>query len=368
MGQYVAAIIHEEQGRPARHSGRVRARARGFHYKDFGSMATVGKSRAVVEIGPFRFGGLLAWFAWLALHITVLIGFRNRISVFVSWIYGYVFFRRGSRLITRSYDKSGRAVPETLKSPPLRAQIRRAMAERAHASHIPPGRYSKRLGDGASGGAASASGAPATAAQQLRARPHLQFQRSQLPRCLQVQPACARAGLEHEQVPRRRHWASHALQRARCRPALRMSGSLIVDAVVAAIRAGGVEPTRVIELVGARRRYSSPASLRLSAGLSLCQWLLRAQLGQRVNVMILEKAFTLDLRHFEDSEFYDKLTRARREASSRPLSLVMRTFGLVQNGISLISFGTLLAHFSPWAVAILLLAGLPAFIAEAVLR
>ena len=81
--------------------------------------------------------------------------------------------------------------------------------------------------------------------------------------------------------------------------------------------------------------------------------------------MILEKALTLELRHFEDSEFYDKLTRARREASSRPLSLVMRTFGLVQNGISLISFGTLLVQFSPWAVAILLLAGLPAFIAEA---
>ena len=66
-------------------------------------------------------------------------------------------------------------------------------------------------------------------------------------------------------------------------------------------------------------------------GLSLCQALLRAQLGQRVNVMILEKALTLELQHFEDSEFYDKLTRARREASSRPLSLVMRTFGLAQN-------------------------------------
>ena len=54
-------------------------------------------------------------------------------------------------------------------------------------------------------------------------------------------------------------------------------------------------------------------------GLSTCQSLLRAQLGQRVNEMILEKALTLDLRQFEDSEFYDKLTRARREASSRPL-------------------------------------------------
>jgi NADH dehydrogenase len=116
MGQYVARIIHEEQGgRPGYRASRTRAK--GFHYKDWGSMATVGKSRAVVEIGPFKFGGLLAWFAWLALHITVLIGFRNRISVLVSWIYGYVFFRRGSRLITRSFDKSGRPVPEALNSP-----------------------------------------------------------------------------------------------------------------------------------------------------------------------------------------------------------------------------------------------------------
>ena len=70
-------------------------------------------------------------------------------------------------------------------------------------------------------------------------------------------------------------------------------------------------------------------------GLSLCQALLRAQLGQRVNVMILEKALTLELEQFEDSEFYDKLTRARREASVRPLSLVMRSFGLAQNAVSL---------------------------------
>jgi ATP-binding cassette subfamily B protein len=141
-------------------------------------------------------------------------------------------------------------------------------------------------------------------------------------------------------------------------------GSLIVDAVVAAIRAGGVDATHVLGLVALEGLLIAGIAAA-QRGLSLCQWLLRAQLGQRVNVMILEKALTLDLSHFEDSEFYDKLTRARREASSRPLSLVMRTFGLVQNGISLISFGTLLAHFSPWAVAILLLAGLPAFIAEA---
>lgn len=144
-------------------------------------------------------------------------------------------------------------------------------------------------------------------------------------------------------------------------------GAHIVDAVVNASRAwaasgyAGLRPVYewvalegvlVAALAGAQR------------GLSLCQSLLRAQLGQRVNVMILEKALTLELAHFEDSEFYDKLTRARREASSRPLSLVTRTFGLGQNAVSLLSYGSLLLQFSPWAVAVLLLAGLPSFFAE----
>jgi ATP-binding cassette, subfamily B, bacterial len=140
-------------------------------------------------------------------------------------------------------------------------------------------------------------------------------------------------------------------------------GSLIVDAVVAAMRSGGLG-ARVVELVALEGALVA-ALAGGQRGLSLCQSLLRAQLGQRVNVMILEKALTLGLQHFEDSEFYDKLTRARREASTRPLSLVTRTFGLIQNGISLASYGVLLAHFSPWAVAVLLLAGLPAFVAEA---
>ncbi|HEY2339352.1 MAG TPA: ABC transporter ATP-binding protein [Steroidobacteraceae bacterium] len=140
-------------------------------------------------------------------------------------------------------------------------------------------------------------------------------------------------------------------------------GSLIVDAVLGAIRTAG-SAAHVLRLV-ALEGVLIAAIAAAQRGLSLCQSLLRAQLGQRVNVMILEKALTLELQHFEDSEFYDKLTRARREASTRPLSLVTRTFGLVQNAVSLASYGVLLAHFSPWAVAVLLLAGLPAFVAEA---
>ena len=98
MGRYVANVIEAELRGGQAAGGKLRAK--GFHYKDLGSMATVGKSRAVVEIGRLHFGGLLAWFAWMALHITVLIGFRNRVAVLLSWIYSYIFFRRGSRLIT----------------------------------------------------------------------------------------------------------------------------------------------------------------------------------------------------------------------------------------------------------------------------
>ena len=153
-------------------------------------------------------------------------------------------------------------------------------------------------------------------------------------------------------------------------------GAQIVDAVVPASRAWPAaagfdlaalrahpDAITVLELV-LREGVLVATLAAVQRALSFCQSLLRAQLGQRVNVMILEKALTLSLAQFEDAEFYDKLTRARREASSRPLALVIKAFGLLQNGISLASFAALLVAFSPWAVAVLLLAGLPAFIAE----
>lgn len=141
-------------------------------------------------------------------------------------------------------------------------------------------------------------------------------------------------------------------------------GKLIVDGVVAAM----AEPEPNVQSVLSLVMFEALIVILLAGsqrGISASQSLLRALLGQRVNVMILEKALTLTLSHFEDSEFYDKLTQARREASSRPLSLVNRTFGLVQNLISLSSFAVLLFTFSPWAVIILFGAGLPSFFAEA---
>ncbi|MEQ7919400.1 ABC transporter ATP-binding protein [Xanthomonas sp. WHRI 1810A] len=98
--------------------------------------------------------------------------------------------------------------------------------------------------------------------------------------------------------------------------------------------------------------------------LSVQQSLLRVQLGQKVNLLILEKAQTLSLLQFEDSDFYDKLVRVRRDASTRPLGLVIKSLGLVQNLISLVSFAVLLVHFSPWALAILVVAALPVFFSE----
>ncbi len=144
-------------------------------------------------------------------------------------------------------------------------------------------------------------------------------------------------------------------------------GKLIVDSVVAAIAvsaAGDAPDYAGVMWFVAIEGLLVASMAATQRGIGYCQTLLRVLLSQRVNTLILEKALTLELAQFEDSEFYDKLNRARQEASSRPLSLVTRTFNLIQHGISLASYATLLLQFSGWAVLVLILAGLPAFIAE----
>jgi ATP-binding cassette subfamily B protein len=141
-------------------------------------------------------------------------------------------------------------------------------------------------------------------------------------------------------------------------------GKLIVDAVVHAAQTGAAaDRDQALWAVAAELGLIMALSAS-QRGLGILRSLLRAQLGHRVNVMILEKALTLELTQFEDSEFYDKMSRARREASSRPLSLVMRTFGLIQDGISLVTYGVLLLSFSGWAAVVLVVAALPVFVAE----
>jgi len=92
MGRHVARnIIADIEGR-ARQP---------FRYRNKGSLATIGRARAVADFGWLRFGGFFAWVAWLAVHIWYLIGFRNRFLVFLNWAWNYVTFRRGARIITQ---------------------------------------------------------------------------------------------------------------------------------------------------------------------------------------------------------------------------------------------------------------------------
>ncbi|MDW5288622.1 NAD(P)/FAD-dependent oxidoreductase [Formosa sp. PL04] len=80
-----------------------------FKYKDKGSMATVGRNKAVVDMPKFKFQGIFAWFVWMFVHLFFLIGFRNRMVVFVNWVYNYIRFDREARLIIRPYKKKLKA-------------------------------------------------------------------------------------------------------------------------------------------------------------------------------------------------------------------------------------------------------------------
>lgn len=140
-------------------------------------------------------------------------------------------------------------------------------------------------------------------------------------------------------------------------PLIALAGKRIVDAVVAGDR------DRTLVWVATELGLVVLQAL-FSRGLGLVRSVLGSRLGTDVNVAILERATRLELRHFEDPEFYDRLTRARREASSRPVSLVTESFALVQNALTLAGYAVLLAQFDPWVVAVLMLSTVPATVAE----
>ncbi|MEM7244806.1 MAG: NAD(P)/FAD-dependent oxidoreductase [Acidobacteriota bacterium] len=100
MGQHVAAGLRREW-----HGGERRP----FRYHDKGSMATIGRAAAVVEHGDLRLSGYPAWWAWLALHLWFLIGFRNRLVVLFQWAWAYFTYQRGARLITGAAEDEGDA-------------------------------------------------------------------------------------------------------------------------------------------------------------------------------------------------------------------------------------------------------------------
>jgi NADH dehydrogenase len=100
-GRYVAKVIRHEihGGAHARSSDR-----KPFHYWDKGSLATIGRAAAVAEFAKIHISGYVAWLAWLFIHIFFLIGFRNRVLVFIQWAWSYFTYERGARLITGRSD------------------------------------------------------------------------------------------------------------------------------------------------------------------------------------------------------------------------------------------------------------------------
>jgi NADH dehydrogenase len=96
QGQYVARALI------ARRAGRT---IEPFRYRDLGSLATIGRKRAVAQFGKLRVSGFLAWVLWSVVHIYFLIGFRNRFAVALNWAWSYITFERGSRLITGLYAR-----------------------------------------------------------------------------------------------------------------------------------------------------------------------------------------------------------------------------------------------------------------------
>ena len=102
-----------------------------FRYHDVGSMATIGRNHAIAEMGKLKIRGLIGWLFWGVAHIYFLIGFRNRIAVLFSWIWAYITWQRGVRLITgingtKAIDAASSAQPAEV--PPTSAASRKAVA------------------------------------------------------------------------------------------------------------------------------------------------------------------------------------------------------------------------------------------------
>ena len=129
-GKFVAKLIREEVerlgsnrnpegaaplSRSVRQGGGFDSRP-AFHYWDKGSLATIGRAAAVAQFGKIHISGFIAWLSWLFVHILFLIGFRNRLLVFIQWAWSYVTYERGARLITGSTYLPGWTAPKPAAS------------------------------------------------------------------------------------------------------------------------------------------------------------------------------------------------------------------------------------------------------------
>ena len=140
---------------------------------------------------------------------------------------------------------------------------------------------------------------------------------------------------------------------------------LLIDAVVAAVKAGGSDPTRnvVLGLVALQFGVFIGSAL-LNTVRNINQQALQELTARRVQLLLMDHANRLDLSFFENPEFYDKLQEAQREAGYRPVSMVEQLFGLVRSAITFLSMIALIARLGPWVAAAALIAPIPSFIAQ----
>jgi len=143
-------------------------------------------------------------------------------------------------------------------------------------------------------------------------------------------------------------------------------GKLIVDAVVTAINThvGAAAGLRTVLPLLLAEFILLVTQAGNTQARTFAEHVLHAQINLKINARIISKALELDLSHFENAEYYDKLENARREADYRSLQIVNGGFYIIQNALSLVSFGALLFRFSPWLALILFAATIPAFIAQ----
>lgn len=92
LGENIIRLLRKQKMKP-------------FEYNDKGSMATIGRNKAVVDLPKYHFHGVFAWFVWMFVHLFSLIGFKNKAVVFLNWVYNYIRFDREGRLIIRPYKK-----------------------------------------------------------------------------------------------------------------------------------------------------------------------------------------------------------------------------------------------------------------------
>jgi NADH dehydrogenase len=116
QGKFVAKLIRRETELAGTAPHSEAAPRPAFHYHDKGSLATIGRSAAIAQFGKIHISGFMAWLAWLFVHIFFLIGFRNRILVFIQWAWSYFTYERSARLITGSTNLPGWNEPRALNA------------------------------------------------------------------------------------------------------------------------------------------------------------------------------------------------------------------------------------------------------------